>query len=143
MSFQQISSPGERTLRDKYRELVTSDDPNLAEAGDRMFKLLDCLEGSFVEDDVWALTSHYELKLLPTYDSWRPWYISIAPPIGDFVVEYLMPQESAPWPGARVIGEAASVDDALKMIRVAMVKCGGWQPNQSPQPPSGLEPGRG
>jgi hypothetical protein len=37
-----------------------------------------------------------------------------------------MPEKSAPWPGAYVKGEGRSLDDALKMVVIAMEKSEGW-----------------
>ena len=44
----------------------------------------------------------------------------------NYQVQYLMPERVAPRPHAYVRGEARSADDAVRVIRTAMEKSGGW-----------------
>jgi hypothetical protein len=44
-----------------------------------------------------------------------------------YFIEYLMPAAAAPWPDARVQGEARSEDEAVRMILIAMERSEGWQ----------------
>ncbi|MFA5194013.1 MAG: hypothetical protein WC740_25170 [Verrucomicrobiia bacterium] len=80
---------------------------------------------------VYGLTSHERLCLIAedTYKS--PWFVIVwALDKRNYSVEYLMPDDVAPWPGAYVRGEACSEDDAVQMILAAMEKSGGWKEKQ-------------
>lgn len=77
------------------------------------------------------MTSLYHLKLLAedTYQS--PWYISIisSGPENTWI-DYMLPEQQQPWPNARVKGETASHDEAIKYIIIAMTESGGWADNE-------------
>ena len=92
-----------------------------------MLDLFAALQACSDARQAWGLTSHAELYLLSSDASSSPWYVKVfAPSYGGYRIEYLMPAEIAPWPQAWVRGEAATVDDAVRMLGVAMDRSGGW-----------------
>ncbi len=130
MPICRASEQTRNTLRGHYEGLASGDHPEAAEAGRLMLQLIGRMEDSFREMPVWGLTSHYHLKLLAADDSGTPWLVSISPPkAGAFCIDYQVPAAEAPWPEARVQGEAHGVDAALEMIRTAMRRSGGWAPS--------------
>ena len=93
-----------------------------------MTELVDALEQALRDTPVWGLTSHYHLKLLATDDAATPWFVSVTPPVGgSFTIDYLLPEFQAPWPNARVTGEATGVKAAVEMVLLAIEKCRGWE----------------
>ena len=127
MSFQRATDQRHQSLREHYEKEANGTDPIVAESARLMIRLIEQLEVTFRDRDVWGLTSLYTLKLLAT-DDWRtPWYVSVRPPMGGrFTIDYLLPQAEAPWPDARVVGESESIEAAVKMILLAMERSGGW-----------------
>ena len=76
---------------------------------------------------IFGLTSHYRLCLLSQDDYTSPWFVIIsALDERNYYVEYLMPENEAPWQAAYVRGEARSAEDAVWMVVTAMDKSGGW-----------------
>jgi hypothetical protein len=95
--------------------------------GQAMLNLFAALRAEPDARTAWGLTSLGALYLLASDVASSPWYVKIfAPSYGGYQIEYLMPAASAPWPKAWVRGEAATVDEAVSMIRVAMDRSGGW-----------------
>jgi hypothetical protein len=67
--------------------------------------------------------------MLLAHDNYEtPWYVSVwAINNTNYHIDYLIPEDTAPWSGARVKGEARSEDEALKMIQIGFEKSGFWQ----------------
>jgi hypothetical protein len=92
-----------------------------------MLALIERLRQLPGERRAWGLTSHYQLCLLAEDDWKTPRLVTIgALDHWNFFIEYLMPERLAPWPGARVTGQAESEDDAIRMILTAMARSEGW-----------------
>jgi hypothetical protein len=93
-----------------------------------MLDLMSRLQALPDEQRVFGLTSHFRLCLLAKDDYVSPWLVIIsALDKHNYFIEYLMPDNVAPWPGAYVRGQANSEDDAVRMIMIAMEKSGGWR----------------
>jgi hypothetical protein len=96
--------------------------------GVAMLDLINRLRALSDNRQVFGLTSLDRLCLLAE-DTWEsPWYVIIAAHDKTmYWVQYLMPEQLAPWPDAYVTGEARSEDDAVQMILIAMEKSEGWK----------------
>lgn len=91
-----------------------------------MLRLLPGLEELCAQHQVWGLTSHHNLCLLAA-DDWRsPWLVIVIPQPTSYEVRYPMTETDGPRPGAMVSGSTEDVSGALEMIRIAMVRSGGW-----------------
>ncbi|MES2692920.1 MAG: hypothetical protein V4773_05560 [Verrucomicrobiota bacterium] len=102
---------------------------NSREMGAAMLDLLAALRASADERRVWGLTSMLRLCLLSENTYKSPWHVIVAAlDHRNYFIEYRMPPRLAPWPEAHVRGEARSLDDALKMVLIAMDNSEGWQP---------------
>ena len=97
------------------------------DVGRAMLSLIAALRALASDNVVWALTSHADLCLLAEnrYDSPRYVQIGVLDP-HNYRVEYRMREAEAPWPEARIKGEARSEADAIRMIQTAMLESGGW-----------------
>jgi len=124
MSFRRPSCQGE-TLEAFYGTLAASTESS--EMGKAMLQLLPELEKVFAFRDAWGLTSLYHLWLLAADDWSSRWLVSvIANRPGYWHVGYRMPEAAQPWPDAIVTGRATSMAAAIEMIRIGMIRSGGW-----------------
>jgi hypothetical protein len=116
-----------QTLDEFYSDPAKSTDPVSHEGCKAMLDLIARLRAVPDERTVYGLTSLYRLCLLAD-DTWKsPWFVIIsALDKRNYHVEYLMPENVAPWPRAYVRGEARSEDEALQMIMTAMENSKGW-----------------
>lgn len=114
-----------KTLEEYFADV--SRQGNFREGGKAMLDLVSRLRTLPDPRNVYALTSAYRLCLLANDSYQTPWYVIIsAADSQNYFVEYLMPDDVAPWPIAYVKGVARSVNDAVQMISSAMDKSEGW-----------------
>jgi hypothetical protein len=126
MQLARCSEQRRNTLDQFYEEWIRPDG-EIGVDGQAMLDLIAALRASSDPRTAWGLTSHATLCLLSRDTGESPWYVRvIAPGHGRYVIEYLMPAASAPWPDAYVRGDAGTVDEAVAMIRTAMDRCEGW-----------------
>jgi hypothetical protein len=88
-----------------------------------MLVLLPPLEELCTGRDVWGLFSVGDLLLTNQKHFHGPALVYISTwekPSGAYVVSYLAPKTTAPWPAARVGGYAEDIDRALEMIEKAL-----------------------
>lgn len=116
-----------QTLDEFYGELLQSTEKSSREMGQAMLALMASLRALPDPRQVYGLTSHHWLYLLASDTSDSPWFVMvIAADARDYRIEYLMPDEIAPWPHAHVRGEARSEDEAVSMIFADIDKSQGW-----------------
>ncbi len=127
MDITRCKSQSHATLDEFYGEMRDSDDPTTHESGETMLGLIARLKALPDERHVYGLTSHYTLCLLSQDTDTSPWFVKVAAlDQQNYSVECLVPDREAPWPGAYVLGQAQSEDDAVHMIIKAMDISGGW-----------------
>jgi hypothetical protein len=115
-----------KTLDEFYGELSRSDEIT-REGGETMLALMTRLRALSDERRVYGLTSPYHLYLLAQDSAEAPRFVTITALVTRYyVVDYLMPERVAPWPGATVRGETRSEDEAVQMVLTAMEKSEGW-----------------
>ena len=124
MNLKRASCQTGESLTEFYSELATHDGWTCV--CEMMLQLLPKLEGLADEVPIWGLTSHERLVLLATDDYRTPWFVMITPHRWEeYDIHYLLPKAEAPWGGARVEGIARDLDQASRMIRIAMQRSGG------------------
>lgn len=75
----------------------------------------------------YGMTHMHQLGLRARDDERAPELIKVmGSNDGGYLIEYLLPEEQAPWPYAWVKGDTRSVDEARDMVLTAMRRCGGW-----------------
>jgi len=128
MDLERCKDQPSKTLDEFYEQIATSGDEFDRTSGNSMLALIARLRALPDERCVWGLTSHHRLCLL-AHDTYKsPWFVAVvAADPGTYFIEYLMPAAVAPWPEARVQGEARSEDEAIRMILIAMERSEGWQ----------------
>ncbi|WP_147263479.1 hypothetical protein [Roseimicrobium gellanilyticum] len=113
-------------------EEIYTDHGGCSDGGKAMLRLVARLRGLPDNREVYALVSHGWLRLRPQDDffSENPDYfrqvVLYAPDEKRYAVEYIMPEDVAPWPQALVRGETESEDEMVKMILVALDRSGEW-----------------
>jgi len=92
-----------------------------------MLLLLPGLEDLCAPHRVWGLTSHLYLRLLAADDYTSRWLVSVfAHPESGYEVRYL-PVDANEFAAPVLVGYGTDVEEALRMIRVAMERSGGWK----------------
>ncbi len=119
---------------DEFYEAIAREPAPFDRIGRAMLDLLARLRAVSDARRIWGLTSHERLCLLAEDSYESPWFVIVgALGAEDVFVEYLVPADEEPWPHAYLRGQAASLDDAVRVILIAMDKSRGWEPGASPQ----------
>jgi hypothetical protein len=127
MQLERCSEQRRLTLDQFYAEWIRPDG-EIGVDGQAMLDLIAALRACPDPRIAWGLTSLATLCLLAHDPGESSWYVRVIASGHDhYVIEYLMPAASAPWPKAHVKGEAASLDEAVAMILTAMDRCEGWR----------------
>ncbi len=115
-----------KTLIEFYTELKDSSDYTSQGVGTHMLNWIERINQEFKVTKIWGLTSLYRL-ILQAEDNYASTNHVILMAIDDeYYIEYQIPKESAPWENAFVKGSAASLDEAMRMLKIAMVNSKGW-----------------
>jgi hypothetical protein len=127
MQLERCSDQKTRSLDAFYGEISRSDHQVSAEIGRTMIELIAALRSNPDPRQAWGLTSHYSLSLRSkdTYTSPSFVIVSVLNQ-KNYFIEYRIPDSGAPWPGAYMKGEAHSLEDAIRMILIAMNNSEGW-----------------
>jgi hypothetical protein len=128
------------TLKEFYGELVSRgekfekiSDFNV-NVGKDMIRLLEMINETFKETQLWGLTSLIRLIIQKENDWASDWYVIISGGgAGNYRIEYLVPENKRPWKNARVQGEAKNLEEAKKYLIIAMNECEGWKDNKELQ----------
>jgi hypothetical protein len=126
MGLQRASFQQGKSLEQYYEALKASTDSGTASVGCTMLDLLPLLKDVCNDRDIWALTSHHCLWLLPGDERTSPWLVSVFGCGGRFQIEYRLPATTAPWSNAMVSGQAVDAADAARMVRTAIDRSDGW-----------------
>lgn len=99
---------------------------------------LALIEGlrAFPEDRiVFCLTQIDRLILLSQDDYTTPWWVVITSHgLKDYQVDCRVPEEQAPWRGARITGKTKKVEEALEMVLKALLVSRGWNTEMGDSP---------
>lgn len=121
----------DKDLHSFYTELTNDGNDVVTKTiGNNMLAFIEMLNQTFVETQIWGLTSLYRL-VLQTKDQWDSKWFVIVNCIGnhEYYFEYLMPDDKRPWENATVKGVAQNLADAKKYLLIAMKESGGWVDN--------------
>lgn len=100
-------------------------------AGAAMVDFIGRLRSLPDDQELWGLTSHFQLVLLDKDTFRSPWRVLIsAIDANNYWIEYLMPEGEAPWPNAYVKGNCRSAEQAVQMTLTALDRSGA--PNPKP-----------
>lgn len=130
MPIKRSSDQGSQTLEEFYIDFLETSTNQYVDIAKKMLKLIEMLNLTFKETQIWGLTSHTRL-VIQSEDKWESkWYV-IVENVGtdDFYFSYLMPEDKRPWEDARVQGQAKSLEEAKFFMLIAMKESGGWEGN--------------
>ena len=112
--------------RDFFREEIkTGTNEMRRESCRRMVALIDRIDAEFPDTTIWLLTSHHRLVLMdsPVYET--DWLVIIESILAnEYYFSYRL--VDPPFPGARVHGVAREIEEAMRLIKLAMRESGGW-----------------
>ncbi|MEL7425339.1 MAG: hypothetical protein AAFN81_20290 [Bacteroidota bacterium] len=119
-----------QTFRETFQRLSEANELLRARSFD-MMKLIEYLTALFKNMDVYAFTTHGDLRFVSGVNTNDPICLSISS-YGygyGYTVRYVMPKEdNPPWEGAMITGEAlGSQKKVARMILEAMIRSGGWK----------------
>ena len=104
MILSRCTKQGQQRLEDCLLEYYEKADPSGLLSG-KLHLLLAELRKLDFGDPVFCLTSHHKLWLVSKDNPSSTWWASVcANPLG-FEIEYRVPDDEAPWPGAFTRGE--------------------------------------
>ena len=95
-----------------------------------MLKIIELINQTFQETQLWGLTSHAHL-VIQAQDNWESgWYVTIRNNgTEQYQIEYKMPENEQPWEYATVNGQANSLLEIRKYLLIAMERSQGWKNN--------------
>lgn len=128
MPLRRCSDQGNIGLHEFYEEAKTY--PASKAMAIEMQKIVAWLDHTFPETKLFGLTSHYNLLLLSEDISYANKYVKITADPIRYYIDYLMPQEIAPWKGAWVTGWTDNLEDAKKYILIGMKNSKGWEESE-------------
>jgi len=95
-----------------------------------MIDLVASLRALPDDREIYVLTSHFRLCLLPKDTGAPPWPVIISALCDhEYYVNYRLPENFAPWRAAEVTGTAHSAEEAARWAIIAMEKSGAWNGN--------------
>lgn len=119
-----------QTLEEFYFERASDKHQLSTDLGKSMLAIIDLINNTFIETEIYGLTSHAHLLLLSQDRSDSDWFVSIITNgFQEFRIEYLIPKEKQPWPNATVKGATKSLDEFRNYIIIAMTESQGWKDN--------------
>jgi hypothetical protein len=130
MPITRNSDQRRQTLEQFYFEISQEKNYSSKSAGKLMLDLLEMINHTFPDTQLWGLTSLYRLVIQAENASKSPWYIIVSGVGNEYHLEYLMPDHKSPWQGARVVGGATSLAEARRKLIIAMHECEGWSGNE-------------
>jgi hypothetical protein len=129
MEINRITAQGQGTLEEFYGHLASHErtNPHYREIGVRMLELLPYLR-AINGPPIWALTSH-EILVLVSDDECHTRLMTIQHcgygQSGSFKIQYPMPTDEAPWPGAEVVLGTHDLAQASEMVAYGLCKATG------------------
>ncbi len=120
-----------KALEEYYTEISRDKSNSVwAERGKNMLKLIEIINDSFKETEIWGLTSHSSLVLQTSDKCDSEWFVIIESLGNEYYFEYLLTDDKKPWENATVKGVVRNLEEAKKYLLISMKECGGWKNNK-------------
>ncbi len=126
MPLKRNTAQRSQTLIEFYNEFRNSNNTFSQKAGSQMIQWIERINNELTEIEIWGLTSHAHLILQNKDDFTSENYIVLKTGMDEFHIEYLLPKDLEPWQNAYVKGATKSLDEAMKMLKKAIVNSKGW-----------------
>nr|WP_294926893.1 hypothetical protein [uncultured Flavobacterium sp.] len=118
----------DNSLEEFYSECASESNIILSRIGKVMLEVVDLINKTFVDTEIFGLTSHESLLLFSEDDWMSDWYIAIVPNgLEEYHIEYKMAKENQPWENAFVNGGTKSLDKFKELVIISMFESKGWQ----------------
>ncbi|MBC7865884.1 MAG: hypothetical protein IAF38_23115 [Bacteroidia bacterium] len=131
MPIKRCSDQKRQTLEEFYSEWASSESDTSSGIGKCMLSIIEFINVTFKETQIYGLTSHAHLLLRPI-DNWTEvdWFVAFVSNGKDFHIEYRVPKNKQSWENAKVTGEAKSFEKFKKFLIIAMTESEGWTESQ-------------
>ena len=126
MPIERNTDQRSKSLIDFYEEAKNSSNQFSANSGELMIRWINEINFHFKTTEIWGLTSHFHLILQNQNDYSSESYVILTAGYDEYHLEYLVPEEIQPWSSAYVKGATKSLDEAMKMLKIAMKSSRGW-----------------
>lgn len=127
MSLKRNTDQKSQTLIEFNNEFKNSDNTFSQKAGSQMIQWIKQINHELSEIEIWGFTSHASLLLQNKNDIASEKYIILNTGLDEFYIQYLIPKEKEPWQNAYVKGETKSLNEAMVMLKKAIVNSEGWK----------------
>lgn len=119
-----------KSLIELYEELENYENPVWSSKSKLMIELINLINQTFVDTQIWGLTSHDRLVLL-NENMWNSRWHVIIESYGykDYCFEYAIPESKSPWENGMVRG-FATIAEARRYLIIAMNESEGWKGNE-------------
>ncbi len=97
MPIKRSSKQKIQTLNEFYTEWASSEDKTSAEIGTSMLSVIDLINKTFLETEIFGLKSHAHLIFCSEEKYESEWFLTIIANKSEFYIEYLIPKENRPW----------------------------------------------
>lgn len=134
MPLTRCSAQKSQSLEETYSELAQSDIVVSSILGNSMLNVIEFIEATFHQTEIFGLTSVHHLVLL-SEDNWQSeWYVKIIiTGWNEYHIEYKMTKDIQPWENAIVKGQTQSFEQFKDFIIIAMFETQGWQKSEELQ----------
>lgn len=126
MNIHRCSEQGSESLDTFYDHFLTGPDPIKAHIARETLATLRLLRAQRPGTTAYLLTSHLGLLFLAEDRAGAESFVRLECMGPGFAIEYRMPEDLAPWPGAWVKGRARTAEEALEYTLIAMERSRGW-----------------
>lgn len=121
------------TLEAFYKEFIPDESDTIEDIGTPMIDVIHLINRLFKDTVIYGLTSHATLLLHNQDEVLGSWLVSLVGYVSrlekkvmEYYIEYVMPPDIAPWPGALVRGRVTTLEELEKYLIIAMKASGGW-----------------
>ncbi|TPN83866.1 hypothetical protein [Aquimarina algicola] len=125
MPIKRNRNQDDQTLIEFYTEKTKTPYGFTKGAATLMLHWIERINEELKETKIWADTANLHLNL-QNVDDFSENFVTIATSTDEYHIDYKVPSESEPWENARTRGSTKSLDDAMKMLKKAMIYSKGW-----------------
>ena len=112
-------------LLERYRGYLAGDSKDFKLLAETMISWVERLNEEFPVIDIFGLTSHERLVLIPQDDWTLDWYVIIFGVKGRYQIEYLLPQENV-LQNEYFKMKTDDFEEAIRMTKLGMKNSKGW-----------------
>ena len=129
MPLVRCSEQNRQTLEEFYSEWASEPNEVSARLGECMLKVIELIDTTFVETQLYGLTSHAHLLLLSENDSMSDWHVALIGNSEEYVVEYRITDENQSQRNPSIKVVTKSIEEFKNALIIALLESQGWTKN--------------